>query len=385
LLGLLASRLGLPRVAAYVVAGMLYSESLAGGWLGLSVGDWAEPLTTGALGVIAYLIGGSITVGQLRRTGRVILSSTLGESLGAALIVTLAMMTVLPAGFEGLSGLALALAFGAIAAPTAPAATIAVLHQYHARGPLSSTLLGVVALDDAVGIILFAIVAALTTTASLTSGLGGAVLEILGAVALGLGVGFFASRLARRLIRDLRLPLVVATVLLTIGLAQRLDFSPLLAAMTLGFASRVWLGAAGDRLFAPVEYFEELVFLIFFTVAGALFDPTVLSEHMALVAVYFLARVAGKLGGAAVGARAGGAPPAVWRWLGFGLVPQAGVAVGLALALGRHPTFAPVSEIVVNVILGSTLLTALIGPLAMRFALAAAGELGTKRKRTGNR
>jgi Kef-type K+ transport system membrane component KefB len=181
---------------------------------------------------------------------------------------------------------------------------------------------------------------------------------------------------------SLRLPLVIAAVLLSIGIAENLGFSSLLAAMTLGFSSRLLLGAAGDRLFAPVEYFEELVFLIFFTVAGALFDPGVLTERFDLIAVYFIARVVGKVAGASAGARLSGAPASVARWLGLGLVPQAGVAVGLALALGQHPTFQPIAEIVVNVILGSTLLYELAGPITVRFALARAGELrGGREKR----
>jgi len=382
LLGLVASRLGLPRVAAYVIAGMLFSPHLLGGLLEVRVGDWAGSLTTAALGIIAYLIGGSITAGQLRRTGRVIIGSTLGESLGAATVVFTAMFLLLPAEIAGVSGLMLALAFGAIAAPTAPAATIAVLHQYRAEGPLSSTLLGVVALDDAVGVILFAIVSALTTTGTLASGVGGAAAEIAASIVLGLAVGYGLSHLNRRLIRDLRLPAIIAAVMLTVGLAERFELSPLLAAMALGFAARAAMGAGGDRLFAPVEYLEELVFLIFFTVAGAMFDPTVLADHVELVAVYYLARFAGKAGGAGAGGRLSGAGPAVQRWLGLALIPQAGVAVGLALAIGQYPVFRPASEVVVNVILGSTLLTAVTGPIAMRIALGRAGELGTQRKRT---
>jgi Kef-type K+ transport system membrane component KefB len=385
LLGLLASRWRLPRVPAYVLAGMLFSPALLGGKLDIQVGAWAEPLTSAALGIIAYLIGGSITAGQLRRTGRIILATTLGEALAAAGSVLLAMLVLLPESVAGVPAPVLAVAFGAIAAPTAPAATIAVLHQYHARGPVSSTLLGVVALDDAVGIILFALGSVATTAASITSGLGGAAVELLGAILLGLVVSWCSSRLAPRVIRDLRLPLVVAAILLTLGLADRLGVSPLLAAMALGFSSRVWLGAAGDRLLAPIEYFEELVFLIFFTVAGALFNPVVLTDHLGLVVVYFLARVAGKIGGAAAGARLAGAPPEIWRWLGFGLVPQAGVAVGLALALAQDPAFHAASEIVINVILGSTLLTAVLGPIALRVALARAGELGVRRVRSKSR
>jgi Kef-type K+ transport system membrane component KefB len=382
LAGLGASRFGFPRVVAYVISGMLFSHSLLGGVLNISVGEWAEPLTTVALGIIAYIIGGSITIRQLRRTGRVILGSMLGEALGAVLMVFVAVLLVVPGRIDGLSGIHLALAFGAIAASTAPAATLAVLHQYRAHGPLATTLLGVVALDDALGIILFAFMIVLTTGASFTASLASAGVDIAGSVAIGAVCGYVLSRLARHVHQgSLRLPLVLASVLLVLGLAEYSGMSPLLAAMTLGFASRNILGTAGDRLFTPVEYFEELVFLVFFTVAGAHFEPRVFIDYLDLIAVYVVARLLGKVSGAALGARFSGAPQSVVRWLGAGLVPQAGVAVGLALTLGHQPLFREVSHIIVNVILGTTLLFELLGPFAVRLALTGAGETGPRRER----
>jgi Kef-type K+ transport system membrane component KefB len=117
-----------------------------------------------------------------------------------------------------------------------------------------------------------------------------------------------------------------------------------------------------------------------------MFDPAVLVQHLGLVLVYYLARLAGKVGGAAAGGSLGGAAPQVRRWLGVALIPQAGVAIGLALAIGQYPAFRGASEIVLNVILGSTLLTAVTGPVAVRIALARAGELGTERKgRSGSK
>lgn len=379
-LGLLASRLGLPRVVAYVLGGVLFSPSLLGDRLGLHVGEWAAPLTGLALGVIAYLIGGSITIGQLRRTGRVILGALVGQSFGAMLFVFVPLSLLLPASVAGIPGPSLALAFSAIAVTTAPAATVAVLHQYRARGPVATTLLGVVVLDDAVGIILFAVAMAVAASASLAASLGAALLEILGSVALGTVVGVGLSLLAR-LVRQgaLRLPVVFIAVLLTIGVAGRLELSALLASMTTGFVSRHAFGAAGDRLFAPVEYFEELVFLVFFTVAGAHFDPRVFVGHLDLIAVYFVMRMAGKLVGAAAGARLVGAPLQVVRWLGVGLVPQAGVAVGLALAVDQVPALRGASDLILNVILGTTLLYEMVGPFAVRYALGRAGELGVGR------
>jgi Kef-type K+ transport system membrane component KefB len=154
--GCIASRYNLPRVAAYVIAGMIFSPGLLGRFAWIEIGDWAAPLTSAALGIIAYLIGGSITLKQLRLSGRVIFSAAIGESLGAVLCVFAAFCLILP-DIYALSAVQLAMAFAAIAATTAPAGTIAILHQYRARGPVSNTLLGVVALDDAIGILLFSL------------------------------------------------------------------------------------------------------------------------------------------------------------------------------------------------------------------------------------
>lgn len=381
LLGLAASKLGFPRVPAYVIAGVLFSDSLLGGITGVRVGAWSEPLTTAALSLIAFVIGGSITAGQLRRTGRTIIGCLMGEAFGAVIVVALSVLLILPGPLRGVPAATIAIAFGAVAAATDPAAAIAVIHQYRARGPLSKTLLGVVALDDALGIVLFAMVVVLTTGASVATGLGVAVWDILASVGLGAAGGYVLSLLGRHVRqRALHLPMALAGVLLTAGLAETWDWSPLLAAMALGFSARTWAGATGHRLLNAVEHLEELMFLVFFTVAGSHFHPSVFRSQLALILVYFLARIAGKVVGAMTAARLVGAPPPVKRWLGIGLMPQAGVAVGLALTLGHRAAFAPVATMMVNVILGTTLLYELIGPLAVRLALVRAGELGVKRE-----
>jgi Kef-type K+ transport system membrane component KefB len=368
-------------VAGYVAAGVVLSPDLLGGPLGLAVGSWSGALTTAALGMVAYLIGGSMTAAQLGRLGRAMTATALAESLGAAAVVFLAV-SALAGPADGLPGVLPALALAAIAATTAPAATLAVLHQYRARGPLTDMLLGVVALDDALGILLFAVVLAAGADASPAGQLGSALVAIGGAVLAGALTGRLLAAAAMRVHQPgLRLPMVLAGVLVVIGLAEALGLSPLLACMTLGFASRHFLGTAGDRLLAPVEFLEEMVFVVFFTVAGAHFQAGVFLGFLDVILIYLVARLAGKLGGAFVGARLGGAPPQVARWIGLGLAPQAGVAVGLALSLGQYPAFQAASLAVVNIVLGTTLLYELLGPLAVRFALARAGELGPERRR----
>jgi Kef-type K+ transport system membrane component KefB len=373
--GLVAARLGLPRVAGYVLAGVAFSPGLLGEALRLDVAAWSPPLTDAALGIIAYLVGGSITTGQLRRMGRLIVTTTLGEGLGAVLLVGITLSGLL--WLTGAESLSLALALASVAGTTAPAATVAVMHQYHADGPLTRTLLGVVALDDALGIIVFSLALVLLTGSSLLGAGERAALEIGGALALGGVGGWLLARFGHLLREDsLRLPVVLAALLLVLGLASAVGASALLASLTLGFAARHFQRSGGERLFAPLEAMEEAVFLIFFTVAGSHFQPGVFAAHPELVAGYVIARLAGKTGGAALGARLGGAPPVISRWIGFGLAPQAGVAVGLALTLAERPGFGEAGDIVVNVILASVLVNEIIGPLAASLALRRAGEAG---------
>lgn len=379
--GLLAQRFGLPRVAAYILAGIVFSKDVLGERLGLAVGPWAEMFTSAALGIIAYLIGGSITVAQTRRLGKVILCSAAAESLGAVLVVFLCILALGP-HVGTIPPMRLALALAAIAATTAPAATIAVLHQYRARGPLTTTLLGVVAIDDALGVLFFSLMLVATVGASLGDTLGSAALSIGGAVLVGAAAGGGLALAGPRIRRvSLRLPLVLGTILLVVGAAEAWALSPLLAAMATGFCARSFSRAGADRLFLPVEFLEEVVLLVFFTLAGAHFEGAVFLDHVALIATYFVARIAGKVLGAATGARLAGAPEPVVRWLGAALVPQAGVAVGLVLTLSQTAAFADGARAVVNIILGTTVLYELVGPLATRLALARAGELGTRRER----
>jgi len=373
------SRMGLPRVIAYVGVGILFSNDLLGGMLHFDLAEISDEPTMGALSIIAYIIGGSITMSQLRRIGKVIVSTALGESLGAVILAFIALASFVPS-LDHLPALQLALPMAAIAATTAPAGTLAVLHQYRASGPVTDTLLGVVAMDDVFGIVFYSVALTLVTGSDLSSHMGTAVEEIFYALIIGGIAGLILAKLGHQIRQSgLRLPLILGGISLVLGLADAVHFSPLLACMALGFAARHFMKAAADRLFAPIELLEELVFLIFFTLAGAHFQYAVIVEHLDLIGVYVVARLLGKLLGAAGGARVARAPTEVVRWLGFGLAPQAGVAVGLALTLSQEPTFAPAGPLIINVILGATLIFATLGPFTVRFALSRAGEIGPKR------
>ncbi len=379
--GQMANKLNIPRVVAYVLTGTLFSPELLGQFVQTSSEDWSQPLTHIALGIIAFIIGGSITAAQIKRMGKSIIGIALGESLGAMLTVFLGLMLLAPT-LDGLPPLTIAMAFAAISATTAPAATIAVLHQYRAKGILSSTLLGVVALDDALGIIFFSIVITLLTSGSIEQNFEHAIYEIGTAILSGVVSGWVVAKLTTFVQQKvLLLPLALGFILLISGLAEMFQFSVLLSAMALGFSSRLFLYSAGDKLFGSIDFLEETVFLLFFTLAGTHFHISVFLHHIDLILVYFVCRIIGKVLGSAIGGKASQSPIQVTRWLGFALIPQAGVAVGLALTLSHQAEFKEISLVILNVILASTLIYELIGPLTTRFALKKAGEIShTKTK-----
>ena len=380
LAGSLSDRLGVPRVACYVIAGAMLSPSLLGSVLALPTEYLAKPLTNIALGIIAFIIGGSITTSQLQRMGKTIAGIAFSESLGAVLLVFAGIMLLMPEQTE-IPKLHLALAFAAISATTAPAGTIALLHQYRAKGPLSTTLLGVVALDDALGIIIFSVVMALVAGGSLGSNVGTALLEISMSILLGVTTGYFLAKVVAQIRQsNLMLPLTLGAILVNLGLAGLMELSTLLSSMTLGFFSRYFLKSSGDKLFTPIETLEETVFLLFFTLAGIHFHPGVFFSNLDLIAIYIFARVIGKIVGSLIGATLTGAPKMVIRYMGFALIPQAGVAIGLALILSQLPGFESISLTIVNVILATTMIYELLGPLAAKYALVKSGEIGEQRK-----
>ncbi|MDF1588468.1 MAG: hypothetical protein P1P93_04835 [Gammaproteobacteria bacterium] len=303
LFGLVASRLKVPRIAAYALAGLLWSQNLLGGYFGFDIASWSPLLTNLALAIIAYTIGGSITFDQLRRLGKTITFCTLGESFGAVILVVV-------------SG------------------------------------------------------------SSVADAIVGSGIEIIGAVGMGIVMGGLLAYLGHR-VRNKRffLPMVLSALMLSQGLAEVAHVSPLLTAMCIGFSARAVYQSGGDRLFAPVEFLEELVFIIFFTLAGAYFKLSVLQQGLDLVFIYVIARVAGKMLGIRLMSRLAGVPKVVSQYLGFCVVPQAGIAIGLALSLMQTIAYKDMGLLVVNTILASTLIYEIIGPFATQFALVRAKEV----------
>ncbi len=378
---LVSRKVGLPSITGYIIVGVLLGPSVGGVISAGTIAD-LDIITSITLGVVAYLIGGSLRLESLRGLGKSVAWITVLQSLGAAILVTAAVVLAVGAMYPEAPfwqfSFPLALIVGAISSATAPAATMAVVRELRAKGPLTTTLLAVVALDDGVAVVAFAVAVGVCTPLVAMDGgfsfynmVAVPLLEILGSVGLGLLMAagpVYVGRLVRS--REGRLALVFGTVMLCSGLAIKLGLSLIMANMMLGFV----VVNVSRRTEEPsvLGEMETILFTLFFVLAGLHFDLAVLRAAGLLALLIVVSRCAGKYGGAALGATIAAAPVAVKRYLGLALLPKAGVTVGLALlAAVEFPSF---GELLLNAVLASTIVNELAAPPLTRFAIMRAGE-----------
>ena len=396
--GRLSNRVRLPEVTGYIFVGIflkLFVDLLGlieHQRLELLLGEHLGQVPQITLALIAFIIGGSLPIGRLKRLGRGIAWIGMMEGFGAFFCVTLATFVVAPhvwaaPPIEGISPiksvLAFALLLGALSAATAPAATVAVIRELRARGDVTTTLLGVVGFDDAVALFIFTFVSAtasgllsagLQVSSSLYETVALPLIEIAGAALLGIGMGFVAH-FGSRFFRSKRETTVGALgfVLLSGGVAIGLGVSPLFTNMFAGF-TLINLSPRNIRIFRSLSDIDAPIYAMFFTLAGTHLEFSNLGMLGALGAIYVVARFGGKLLGVRVGARLGHASPKVGKCLGFGLLPQAGVAIGLVLLAKANPAFASFAPMLTNIILGTVAVNELVGPSLTAYALRKAGE-----------
>jgi Kef-type K+ transport system membrane component KefB len=390
-LGELVEKLGFPRVTGYIIAGILLNPEVFH-IIPTSFVEATGPITNVSLALLTFSVGGTLALAPLRELGKGVAFIALGEAELAALAVTLGTLVTLPfiVHLEGPSFLAtyvpFAILLGSLASPTDPSATLAVIHQYKAKGPVSFSIMGVAALDDALGIINFSVAVALATvfmshTSLHASSLLSPFLAIGGSILLGVlfGLAFhFVSRLLPSEAEGLSLVLILAALTLCYGIASLLDLDQLLATMVVGITV-VNFGRERDRIFRLIEYYvEPLIFVLFFTISGMYLDFQILFRFLPLVLLFVAFRAGGKLGGAYAGATLAHSSDAVRRYTGWGLLPQGGIVIGLALIMKQNPALASVSDILVSVTIGATVIHELIGPLTSKLALQKAGEFPQK-------
>ena len=381
--GVLSNKIKFPRVTGYIIIGIILSPSVLN-LVSRATIEKLDIITHATLGVVAYLIGASLRMESIRKLGRSIAWITPTQSLGAWLVVTLAIAFIAPhiiavpgATFMN-NYFPMALVIGAIASATAPAVTMAVIREYKARGPLTTTLLAVVAIDDAIAVIAFAVAAGIAQSLVIGSGsvslyqmLAVPSLEIAQSIGMGTALGFalvYLTRLAKT--RALLLAAVLGTILLCTGLANYLGISLIMANMTLGFvvANRM----RDSETVGVIEGIEEIVFAIFFVFSGMHFEAGVMRIAGTLALVLFGVRFAGKYFGTVIGAKISRASEEVKKYLGLALVPQAGVALGLALL--AEEMFPTLGHLLFNVVLGSVIINEIVAPPLTKYAITKAGE-----------
>ena len=396
--GLLMSRLAkavnLPAVTSYLVAGLLLGPFVLGrlGLSGLGIGfgsleqvEGYGVVTQVALGFIAFVIGNEFRLSSLRSMGQQAITVGIAQAVITTALVDVALVGV-HLLFPQVLSLASAITLGSIAAATAPAATLMVVKQYKAKGPLTHLLLMVVAIDDAVGLVLFS--ASYGVANALEQGhmdLLSVVVEPLMEILLSLLLGTVAGYLLNLLevyfhSRSKRMSLSVAFVLLTVGVSMlevevggvRCGFSLLLVCMMTGtvFCN---VCPTSEELMDRLDRWVSPINILFFVLSGAELDLTILSNPLVLLVgvVYIASRSLGKIGGAYASCRATKCSPSIQKYLGITLLPQAGVALGMAAEAAQLSD----GHMVRNVVLFSVLVYELVGPTLTRMALTAAGEI----------
>lgn len=367
LMGLATDALGrvtrLPRVTLLMLLGLAVGPE-ALNLLPLNGEVWFSISASLALVMVGFLLGERFTYDALRESGRQVMWISLAAVVLTAVIVTTALIV---AG----APLPLALLLGALATSTAPAATVDVVAEEGGNTRFSRILLGVVAVDDAWGLIWFALtmamVAAMTDGASMAAALGVGLREILGAVGLGMALGIPGAYLTGRLTEgEPTLLEALGIVFLGGGLALWLEVSPLLTAMVLG-ATVANYASHHTRPFHAIEGIERPFLILFFVFAGASLETEALETIGVVGGVYLVARAVGRWAGGWVGGTLAGSSAGTRHWIGLALMPQAGVAVGLALiAAERFPVY---GTQLLAVAIGATVVFELIGPIFTRSAL----------------
>ena len=376
----LTNTLNMPKVSGYILAGILIgpcglnfiSENMINGM------SFVSDL---ALAFIAFGVGKFFKKEVLMRTGKRIIVITISEALLAGILVTLLLKVMFHLNWE------FSMVLGAIATATAPASTMMTINQYKAKGEFVDTLLQIVALDDVVCLLAFSIVSAIVNgnaSGSLS------VNDIVSPIAynflvIGLGIfcGYFLSRLlipARS--RDNRLILAIAMLLGLSGICAAIDISPLLSCMVFG---AFYINLTEDKkLFRQINSFTPPVMSIFFIVSGMNLDLNALSTVGAIGVCYFVIRIIGKYMGTYLSCLLMSTSKEIRNYMGFALIPQAGVAIGLAF-LGQRMLPPETGNQMLTIILSSSVLYEMVGPISAKMALflsdsISSGENGEKGK-----
>lgn len=385
-LGKAVRLVGLPSLIGYMFFGVIMGASILGVFNEQAVSS-LQFITDIALAMIALIIGSELNLKALARLGKGIIFVILSESLFAFILVT-ASLYLLTKDF------ALSIVFGALAPASAPAGTVAVIQENNARGNLTKALYAVVGFDDGLAIIIFGLSSAVAekmliaenssaVANSIFSGLLHSVFEIILCIVVGGLLGLLYSLLVKKLKQLAEIPaLTFGFVILATGTAVKFGFSLILTNMMLGFVlANTSTMLSVRKSISQLKNYMPLLFILFFFLAGAHLDISVLPSLGLLGAVYIMARTAGLMGGAWLGATTGKLESKIRKYLGMGILSQAGVAIGLSLVIQQKfseigSTHAlHIASVVITTITATSIVFEIIGPLLTKYGLRKAGEI----------
>lgn len=405
---LLARKVKLPNVSGYLVLGLLLGPSLGlifKGFPGIITIEDNEAfgfISEIALAFIAFSIGSEFAIKNIKKMGKSIITLTTWEVIGAVAVVFLALLFLpKPAAITGgvynpfsKENLSFGMILASMSAATAPAATIMVIRQYRAYGPVTKAILPITALDDIYGIVVFGFfisIAQILTGSASTSGstwlmFAKPFIEVFGSVLIGMLIGFIISKLANKFdkMRDDIQVITLLTILLTVSLTTLLNdaleehgigFSQLLINIAVG-SMVANVAKRPERSYNSINDLSTPFYIIFFTLAGASLDLKILGADpliLAIAGVYIIARGSGKILGIAIGAKITNAAPTVKKYLGIALLPQGGVSIGLLVIVGAQmKSFYPSIS---TIIMLSILVYETFGPIFAKFSLEKSGEI----------
>lgn len=381
LFGKIAKYLKLPNVTGYLIGGLLIGPSI----LNIVKEDalpGLEIVSVVALGFIAFTIGNELKIKYFKQVGvRPVIIAFLESFLGVIFVFIGLLVYFLIINQLNVENIRFALVLSAIAAATAPAATLMVIRQYRAKGPLTETLLSVVAIDDSVAVLLFGIFVAIANAldptreaSSVFSQIMHPIFEILISAGIGgvigvllvLGCIWFTGR-------GNRISLTVTAIILTVYLAHALGGSSILAAMVIGFIFTNF-SSKQEKVNELIYFFTPPVYVMFFVLSGVELKLSVLSTVGILGIIYVIFRVLGKISGASLGSAITKSEKNTRKYLGFALIPQAGVAIGLSL-IASTALSPELGSQIRAIVLSATVIYELTGPLVTKIVLKKAGEI----------
>lgn len=379
LLALLSSglirKIKLPAITSYLILGVLIGPVLLN-LVSEKIISSSGLISNIVLSFIAFSIGQNFSRERFREIGKTVLSISFAESIGAAVTVGVALY------FLTDQPLFVILCFAAIAPATAPAAVVMVVREFRAKGKFTDTLLGVVAFDDVWGLMFFAVMLAVAKS---VQGVGGSILteafsgvfhgliEIFGAIVLGMFLGWILTFFSKYVTHSSELLIyTLGFILLNAGLSLTLSVSVLLSNMAMS-AVVVNISKTGFRFFESIRTIDSPFYILFFVLAGASLEINMINVMGVVGVVYIIFRMAGKILGTYFGAMAINAPRELKKYLGIGLAPQAGVALGMGMIV--REVFPSAGGFIMSTIVATTIVYELFGPSLTKFALVKAKNI----------